>query len=175
MLGRIHPNFRQFPGVGPCSAQPTLRTFISVLRFQPFTFKPLPREEWEEVIAHKLDGLTCVELLTKEMVSCHVKMNKVIFSGSFPEKKSYAVTSIRELLKVVAHLKWYHRSGLWPQVVPRHGPTGGVLQLLRNEFMNVYVARFRGRGREALQRLISTAETVHGEGGVNWGAGVCLF
>lgn len=156
----MHSSFRLFATQNPNSGffkgkrEALSASFLN--RFQPLVFKSLPKAEWVIVVTKRLgaglskekfETMRITEIATR-ITDFHVAVQTEMCGDASKEKKPYAEVSIRELLKVVDHLRWYIANGCWP------ASASELTAIIVFEAWGVYGARFRALGRDAVLRQI---------------------
>jgi MoxR-like ATPase len=159
----MHDGFRLFatqnPGTGYFKGKREVLSKSFLTRFVPVVFKDMPRDEWVQVVNAKLMevGLTDSFTWATCIVDFHSRFQEMVASDKAPfkERASYSEVSIRELIKVVNHVKWHVLNRQWP-VVADAAATETAFHLLSSISWCVYGARFRHQGAEGVRALLSS-------------------
>eukprot|EP00400_MALV-I_sp_L67-5_P000794 gene794-183_t len=149
---QIHPDFRIFatqnPNTGNFRGKREDQTKQLTDRFLFLNFDPLPKKEWEEVVAELLErqGIKGAPKLAETMVDLHFKVQKKL-QESVQSNSSLCKVSIRELLKWVqgfqfqSHDRNREDENEWPRI-------------LALQAFCVYGGRFDERGRDVVRQVI---------------------
>ena len=141
-----HPDFRLFASQNPWQTGKRDRLSDAFLsRFSIMHFKELPRDEWREIVEKKIGeggdkDPEIIRKLAKQMTDFHCDVRAKIAEGC-SEKGSHATITNRELL-------------IWTDMVLAEEQLVSAEKKLGDHAWLIYGCRFRGDGRQLIQKVI---------------------
>ena len=166
---RRHPEFRLFatqnPAAGLFKGRRESHSLSFLSRFSMVVFNDLPSEEWVEVVASRLMrcaegvGQNMLRSIANRMVDFHVEIQKLVHSKEFPERGSYAIITIRELLIWAERVTMFFKPN--SQVSASAFDLSELQACMGNNALLVYGCRFRGAGCARIEKILENFQWPH--------------